>query len=142
MALKDIDTFVVCMLENRSFDHMLGYLSLDDAPKKLPVEGLQSDAAWQHGWINRGDGTPHQVKPLVESDRIDDPPHGSARVKIQIETPAESHPQMGGFVQAYINSRREAGRPIPVDPGAVMGYYKAPSVGTYDFLARNYCVCD
>jgi phospholipase C len=121
---------------------MLGYLSLDDAPRKLPVEGLRSDAEWQHGWINRGDGTPHQVRPLVESDRIDDPPHGSARVKIQIETPAEAHPQMGGFVQAYINSRREAGRPVPVDPGAVMGYYKAPSAATYDFLARNYCVCD
>ena len=27
-ALDNIDTFVVLMLENRSFDHMLGYLSL------------------------------------------------------------------------------------------------------------------
>ena len=49
---------------------------------------------------------------------------------------------MGGFVQAYINSRREKQKPPPADPGAVMGHYKADSVPTYDFLARNYCVCD
>ncbi|HYE26772.1 MAG TPA: alkaline phosphatase family protein [Allosphingosinicella sp.] len=142
MALKDIDTFVFCMLENRSFDHMLGYLSLDDAPRKLPVDGLRSDPAWQASWRNRGDGVPFPLKPLVLADAIDDPPHGRERIKLQIETPAEGHPHMGGFVQAYINSRRESGRPIPTDPGAVMGYYKADSVGTYDFLARNYCVCD
>ena len=28
------------------------------------------------------------------------------------------------------------------DPGVVMGYYEAKDVPTYDFLARNFCVCD
>ncbi len=142
MALKDIDTIVICMLENRSFDHMLGYLSLEDAPKKLPVDGLRSDAKWQASWRNSGDGQPFPLKPLTLSDSIEDPPHGRERIKLQIETPAEGQLNMGGFVQAYINSRRESGRPIPADPGAVMGYYKSEAVGTYDFLARNYCVCD
>lgn len=142
MALKDIDTFVFCMLENRSFDHMLGYLSLEDAPKRLPVEGLRSDADWQASWRNSGDGQPFPLKPLTLGDSIDDPPHGRERIKAQIETPAAGHLNMGGFVQAYIDSRREAGKPVPTDPGAVMGYYKADAVSTYDFLARNYCVCD
>jgi phospholipase C len=142
MALKDIETFVICMLENRSFDHMLGYLSLDDAPKKLPVEGLQSDSTWQHGWINRGDGAPFPLKPLIATDSIEDPPHGEEKIDMQIKTHAEGHPHMGGFVQAYIKSRRDKEKPPPVDPGAVMGYYKADGVPTYDFLARNYRVCD
>lgn len=142
MALKDIDTFVICMLENRSFDHMLGYLSLDDAPRKLPVDGLRSDADWQASWRNRGDGQPFPLRPLVGSDEIDDPPHGRVRIRQQIETPAQGHPRMGGFVQSYIDSRRDSGKPIPADPGAVMGYYKSRDVPTFDFLARNYCVCD
>jgi phospholipase C len=142
MALKDIDTFVFCMLENRSFDHMLGYLSLDDGPRKLAVDGLRSDAAWQASWRNRGDGQPFPLKPLIASDPIEDPPHGRDKIDMQINTPAEGRPHMGGFVEAYIQSRRDKQRPPPADPGAVMGYYKADSVPTYDFLARNYCVCD
>jgi phospholipase C len=31
MSLSDIDHIVVLLLENRSFDHMLGYLSLPPA---------------------------------------------------------------------------------------------------------------
>jgi phospholipase C len=29
MALSDIDAILIVIMENRSFDHMLGYLSLD-----------------------------------------------------------------------------------------------------------------
>ena len=36
MALSDIETIVIVIMENRSFDHLLGYLSLDG---RLPVEG-------------------------------------------------------------------------------------------------------
>src|SRR5581483_7889867 len=37
MALSDIETIVIVIMENRSFDHMLGYLSLDDA--NPPIAG-------------------------------------------------------------------------------------------------------
>ena len=40
-SLEKVDHIVVLMLENRSFDHMLGYLSLeggrDDLPHNLPL---------------------------------------------------------------------------------------------------------
>lgn len=29
MSLSNIDTIVIAILENRSFDHMLGYLSVE-----------------------------------------------------------------------------------------------------------------
>ena len=39
-ALKRIDHIVVLMMENRSFDHMLGYLERDGLPD---VNGLDGD---------------------------------------------------------------------------------------------------
>ena len=45
---------------------------------------------------------------------------------------------MGGFVQSYATLSDHK----PADPSAVMGYFGAASVPTFDFFARNYCVCD
>lgn len=44
---------------------------------------------------------------------------------------------MNGFVESY--SKRQ---PPPSDNRLVMAYYSAQSVPTFDFFARNYCVCD
>jgi phospholipase C len=141
MALKDIDTFVFVMLENRSFDHMLGYLSLDDTPGKMAVDGLRTDPAWRAKHANIGNGGPVQVKRLAVNQPIDeDPPHDKARIELQINTAtAGGLPQMGGFVQSFLAAYQN---PPPADPAAVMGYYDAETLGTFDFLARNYCVCD
>jgi len=38
MALSDIETIVIVIMENRSFDHMQGYLSLDGI---MDIEGLR-----------------------------------------------------------------------------------------------------
>jgi hypothetical protein len=43
-GLELIDTVVVVILENRSFDHTLGYLNLPSS-ERIPLEGLQSDPA-------------------------------------------------------------------------------------------------
>lgn len=37
--LDAIDTFVIVILENQSFDHMLGYLNLP-GPRRLASEGV------------------------------------------------------------------------------------------------------
>jgi phospholipase C len=42
--LRSVDNFVVVMMENRSFDHLLGGLSLDrDYPDRLTVDGVRGD---------------------------------------------------------------------------------------------------
>jgi phospholipase C len=47
MAILDqIDTIVLLMMENRSFDHMLGYLSHPDYGNRTNVEGQKDDAGW------------------------------------------------------------------------------------------------
>lgn len=156
MALADIDHIFLLMLENRSFDHMLGYLSLDETPHKLAVDGLKSQKAWRDSFANSGDGTPYPVNRLSPRRRetIDDPPHHKATIRAQIDTPpAGPGPvKMGGFVQSYIDSRtkpvgppgkpKPKPKPKPKRPGDVMGYYDAEGVPAFDFLARNFCVCD
>ena len=132
-ALELIDTIVVVILENRSFDHMLGYLNLP-GPGRLPLEGLQSDPQWLQQHANSG------VQPFEFSvQHIDDPPHEHATIALQIGSPAAvggSFP-MNGFVESYLTRH-----PPPTDKRQVMGYYTAQDVPAFDFFARNYTVCD
>jgi phospholipase C len=128
-----IDTIVCLIMENRSFDHMLGYLNLP-GPARIPLEGLQSDPAWLQQHANSGVEPFAFMVPLIE-----DPPHEMATIAIQLgspSTPGGPSP-MNGFVESY---RKRS--PAPIDERMVMGHYTAASVPMFDFFARNYTVCD
>lgn len=143
MSLQDIDTIVIAMMENRSFDHMLGYLSLDETVDPMPVEGLKLDPAWRSSFANVYRGTPYEVKPLPVNDRVEDPAHSSVPIAMQISTPPQGPGPtlMGGFVESYV-TYSVAHPPARANFGAVMGYYGGQDVTTFDFFARNFCVCD
>jgi phospholipase C len=131
--LELIDTIVVVILENRSFDHMLGYLNLP-GPARLPLEGLQSDPQWLLQHANSG------IEPFESSvQQIDDPPHEHATIALQIGSPAVmgSPFPMNGFVDSYLMRH-----PPPHDNRLVMGYYTAQDAPAFDFFARNYTICD
>lgn len=136
MGLKDINTIVIAIMENRSFDHMMGYLSLEGT---LTVEGLKKDPAWQATYQNEYKG---KYYPLFEIDPklppCTDPWHDYKSISLQISKAAADRPSMGGFVESYAT----LSDPIPTDPGTVMGYFGPSSVPTYDFFAKHYCVCD
>jgi phospholipase C len=138
MALEDIDTFVVVIMENRSFDHMLGYLNLPGAGR-IPLAGLQADPAWSASVANiEGDlhYKPHLLDPTVQT--IPDPNHSRGPIDIQINTPAAGGGKMGGFVKSYA----EDTTPVPPQPELVMGYYDREAVPVFDFFARNFVTCD
>jgi phospholipase C len=140
MALKDIETIVIVILENRSFDHMLGYLSLAAANPPMPVDGFRDDPAWMTARANSYAGTTfpiHRIGPNLQT--IDDPPHEEATIAIQINTPPQpgSPGMMGGFVESYMKRN-----PPPNDRSVVMGYYAQDTVPVFDFFARNFAVCD
>jgi phospholipase C len=131
--LDGIDTIIFLIMENRSFDHMLGYLNLP-GPARIPLEGLRSDPAWLQQHTNSGVEPFEFAIPLIE-----DPPHEMATIAIQLgspSTPGGPCP-MNGFVESY---RRR--NPAPTHEQYVMGYYTGSSVPVFDFLARNYTVCD
>jgi phospholipase C len=140
--LEQIDHIVVVMMENRSFDHMLGFLSL---PKDLggrerhDVNGLTSEQVN----VNEADGTSYPIHHLAETEftgEAEDPDHSARSVDEQIAAGA-----MTGFAQnfARISKARaaELGVAVP-DPGLVMGYYDADDLPVYDHLAEQYCVVD
>jgi phospholipase C len=126
--LQKIDHIVVLMLENRSFDHMLGYLSLEGG--RDDIDGLREEFANDH------DGRRYPVHHLETTAIPDDPDHSGRSVDLQVGGGA-----MNGFVASYAETL--SGRGVPDgDPGRVMGYYNAADVPVYDHLARHFAVCD
>lgn len=116
--MVDIRHLVVLMLENRSFDHMLGYLKVTGMEVDGVIGAANSDAA---GNLVKGyhlDSTRVRVKPH----------HGHAEVVAQINGGA-----MDGFVRGYGSNNHVA---------EIMSWYDQRDVLTYDSLARQYSVCD
>jgi phospholipase C len=133
--LKKVDHIVVLMLENRSFDHMLGYLSLpagDGTPGRSDVDGLKGPEAN----FNELDGKPYPIEPFGNARLVksQDPDHSGEAVASQMEG------GMGGFVANYVATRNpQATAPKPGDP---MRYQTAANVPVFDFLAAEFAICD
>jgi len=137
--LNDIDTIVIVIMENRSFDHLMGYLVSASAAPPMPVEGIQDDPAWQSQWTNLSQSSSYPLHPLAaDVQNIDDPPHEEKTIAIQIDTPTNPGlPRMGGFVDSYAMAKTP-----PQDLSLVMGYYRKDAVPVFDFFARNFAICD
>src|SRR5688572_30147284 len=86
--LSRIDHIVVLMLENRSFDHMLGYLSLHGNRKD--VDGLTTKLK-----PNRFEGNDYPLFHLPSTYFQYDPAHSSLDVKEQLSN------RNGGFVSNF-----------------------------------------
>ncbi|PZX47776.1 phospholipase C [Algoriphagus chordae] len=129
---KQIEHIVVLTLENRSFDHMLGYLT--QKKNRTDVDGL--GAAPNHTNPIPGTNFSHSVFKLTDGAKISvDPGHGVKQVKEQI-----ANGEMSGFVSNYMSKTD-----IKNDPGSeklVMGFYDDDTLGMFDFLAENYMICD
>jgi phospholipase C len=123
--LKKIEHVVVLMLENRSFDHMLGYLSLEAG--RTDLDGLKP------GLSNRHRNNTYRIRHLQRTALTDteDPPHGGASTAEQIDG------NMGGFVASFAKHNPQAPH-----VGLPMAYYNGSDLPVYDHLAREFCVCD
>ena len=116
-ALKNlvakVDHIVVLMMENRSFDHMLGFLTIDEG--RTDVEGLTK------GLANTAGGVSYPVHPATSTQLVkaQDPSHGSLSVAAQI-----AGGKVSGFAQNYVDTRPHP--PYKGDsPGVVMAYHTA-----------------
>lgn len=130
--LHKIDHIVVLMLENRSFDHMLGYLSLTGG--RTDIDGLKPGMSNEYG--GRDYPIEHLDRTALDGE-AEDPCHSPDCVDEQISG------GMGGFVSSF--AKHLAGARPPAanpDPGLVMRYYDERELPVYDFLAREFCVCD
>ena len=129
-----IKHIVVLMMENRSFDHMLGLL-MNEIPDLRGVRGGD--------WTNVDDKG--NVHPLTDGAAYQgqfrvDPPHDFWSVHQQIYAhpgqPATRPPQpdMRGFAATYA---RAGG-----NPANVMKCFRPQQLPTIRTLAKNYLVCD
>jgi len=140
-SLDQVEHIVVVMLENRSFDHMLGYLSLpatEGGRGRTNVEGLTGPAVNSNPY----DGTAYEIHHLASTmfkSEAEDPDHTGAAVDEQLANGGQ------GFVSNYARYSTEQAQklnvPVP-DPRLVMGYYNAEDLPVYDHLASEYCVVD
>lgn len=154
--LGSVDHVVVLMLENRSFDHMLGYL-YSDAGNRSPA-GDAYDGLTGEEWNPTTDGARATVFPIVPG-RPDtyfrpgsDPGEGYYATNAQLfgteEAPrAGAPPSNDGFVRDYARTlgwERRDGAPVwpGTRPEDIMGMHTPETLPVLSALARGYCVCD
>ena len=123
------------MMENRSFDHMLGYLSREGG--RADVEGLIWEAGNDRTQFNFYNGRYYYPKLLTDTQAFNteamSPDHSHEGVKAQMAD------GMGHFVSDYAKNK------VGDDPATlqlVMGYYGAQQLPVYDMLAREFAICD
>jgi phospholipase C len=142
----DIKHVVVLMLENRSFDSMLGTLY----PKSDRFDGLSGDEqnVWHHAGGSGAETirvwTSSAITPAAACIPTPDPGELFTDINMQIfglqdDGTAGSNATMGGFVDNYM---RQPAASVPYDPSAVMHYFTEREVPALTLLARQFGVSD
>ena len=123
----DIDSVVVVMMENRSFDHYFGALRLVEG---RPVNGL--DARFANP---RPDGTPVPVFPM-DLRCLHDPPHSWNAGRAQVNGGLND-----GFVREHTRIAMNEGFPLEA-ADQVMGYHDRADLPLFYALADEFVLCD
>ncbi len=141
--LQEIKHIVVLMMENRSFDHMLGYLKRSGMPEVNGLEGTETNpnpAGNEQPVFEWPQGETVFHPAIDETGKILDPCHGKACVAEQLAGGNR------GFIKNFLATRENKKKEhveLPPEYWAFpMGHYGQQHLPTYDFLARNFCVCD
>lgn len=141
MALEDIDHFFVLALENRSFDHLLGFSGI--------ASGHLLTSPVPAGYAGDGRSPNYGAKAGADFAVNPDPPHETEHILQQLtgRSPgdwpgcADPYPaiNLSGFVASYqANLRTEAA----FDPEAVMGCFQAGQLAVIPALAKAFGVAD
>jgi phospholipase C len=155
-GLAGINHIVVLMLENRSFDHMLGYLYSDSgnvSPSGQPFEGLAGTESNPDG-----NGSQVSVYPVTQSTPSAyflpgaDPGEGYTATNSQLwgstTAPAAGTPAtMQGFVTDFAYTIGwETTEHWSIVPGTtadwIMGCFTPQALPVLSALAKGYAVCD
>lgn len=126
-GLDNLRHLVVLMMENRSFDHMLGSLKAVD-PRIDGLTGNESNLDTK--------GNTVKVQPLAEyQGQLDpDPNHDFDAVDLQIFNGGTT-PTMKGFISSYFQQRRDVAH-----SQKIMYYFPAEKIPVLTTLAREFAV--
>lgn len=142
IGVSQVQHVFVLMLENRSFDHLLGFSAVTgtDAATGQPtsIDGLAGTES------NLYNGQPYSVEPGADFAMPCDPNHEFDHVLEQLCGAGATYPKGGaypaindsGFVSSYVASGGGS------DPGEVMKCFGAAQLPIVTALAREFVVCD
>ncbi len=141
-ALRGIETIVVLMMESRSFDHVLGHLSLDGATYEGILDGFTGtpiDGSLTHAnYANTSQGRIYQPFELRDGVLPGGLSDDREAVKMSLGKNNGNAYALDGFVRAYYrqNDAQRSQRPLP------MAFLRGADAPVTNFLARNYAICD
>ncbi len=130
MASDPIEHVVVLMMENRSFDHMLGYMKQVNAG----IEGIDTKNPLCNSDLKPGSPSICQTASARDTTNPD-PTHEVANVLQQLDVPGKCL----GFVQDYAASHADK---EPFDHSNVMCYFPRMTLPVLHTLAESFMVCD
>jgi len=137
-----IECIFVLMLENRSFDHMLGFSPIEGTDavtgKKTTIHGLKGTESNTFG------GKSYTVQQGANNVMPVDPGHEFPDVLVQLCGPGAVYLHGGaypainnsGFVASYVHSGGTG------SPGEIMKCYTPKELPVLNALAREFVVCD
>jgi phospholipase C len=135
-VLDRIETIVLLVFENRSFDHVFGHLRMPEHGGRADVEGLQNPTE-NPAYVNFVGGEGFAPFPRADAPFLHDPPHGRSDVQRQLAMAPSGRFSMSGFVDVYAQmSQSRVQDPPP------MGFLTPADVPMSGFLAREFAVCD
>src|SRR5438552_17708362 len=139
--LNAIKTVVIVMLENRSFDHMLGYRSLARFGKSR-VDGLKDDPKWSADVANPlgNERYPPWHWKNAFAMMHGDPPHERADIAVQLGSQTAIGFALDGFVKNYAGVKGVS--VSQANPPEVMGYFTPPEILVTHFLAEHFLICE
>ena len=130
-GLDNLKHIVVLMMENRSFDHMLGSLKAVDSR----IDGITDQ-------LSNPDTTGAAIKPQAlaefQGQLNPDPDHHFPAVDLQIfggDTNPNRIPNMQGFVKSYFNQRGDVGH-----SQKILYYFKQQDLPVLTKLALEFAV--
>ncbi|HTZ88075.1 MAG TPA: alkaline phosphatase family protein [Solirubrobacteraceae bacterium] len=147
-GLESIDHVVYVMLENRSFDHLLGFLY----PKSETFEGLDGT---EFNLDAQGNKTAvFKVTPGMQNAcyyPLANPSEGFKATDEQLfgsaEPAADARATNSGFVTSFAQELKEPKHPLDpklvgASPASIMGMYAPETLPVLSALARGYAVSD
>ncbi len=135
--LSLVDTIVFLMMENRSFDHMLGHLSLSGSMPQ--VDGLHAPLD-QDQYANPHDGRVYHPFEMRDGRLESDVPHNREHIPTQFAySETSGRYEMNGFARGYFEYRPQAD--INITPPS-LGILPAADVPISTFFAEKFAICD
>jgi phospholipase C len=147
-GLDSIDHVILLILENRSFDHLLGYLY----PRSGDFDGLDGTQS------NRDStGTAVSVYPITPDKEnayyypLANASEGFTATNEQLFSsafaPADGNAANDGFVTSFASELAHPAHPLDpklvgADPSSIMGMYSPETLPVLSGLAKGFAVCD